>query len=147
MPDYLLHPATLWFAIGVVLLCLELITPAFLVFFFGVGGIVTGVACLLGSPSFSQQLLIFMSSSIAMLLTLRRFLKPILEGNPTGSKTDSDEFIGKTAIVSEAIHPPKPGKVAMHGTTWKAESAAELAEGTPVKVLSRENMTLRVEKA
>jgi membrane protein implicated in regulation of membrane protease activity len=146
MLESLLQPATFWFAIGVVLLCLELITPAFLLFFFGVGGIVTGIACLLGAPSFNQQLLIFMITSISTLISLRRFLRPVQKGTPTGTRVDADEFKGKTAVVLEPILPPKTGKVELHGTAWRAESAEALPVGTPVTVLSRDNMTVRVQK-
>ncbi len=144
MPESLLHPATFWFAVGLLLLCAEMLSPAFLLFFFGIGGLLTGLLCLLASPSFNQQLLLFCASSILMLLTLRRFLKPLFTGT-SNSAPDSTELNGKLATVTEPITPPLPGKVELHGTSWRACAAAPIPAGATVRILARDNMTLSVE--
>lgn len=46
----------------------------------------------------------------------------------------------------EAIHPDTGGKVELNGTLWEAESSEEIAEGETVKVVKKDNLTLKVKK-
>ena len=65
-----------------------------------------------------------------------------------GSKQDLTEqlkeFIGERAVVKSKIAPNSGGKVEFHGTDWQAQSEEEIEEGTIVKIVGKENITLKV---
>jgi membrane protein implicated in regulation of membrane protease activity len=142
-----LKPELIWFLIGLALLLLEFALPGLIIFFFGIGACVVALVCLLTDISLNTQLLIFILSSILSLLCLRKWLKGIFMGYIV-SKQDIteniEEFIGKRAVVKEKITPKTPGKVEFHGTNWTAEADEEIAEGTMVEIIGKDNITLKV---
>ena len=80
----------IWFLIGMGFLIAELISPAFILFFFGLGAWVTSIAiALFPDLTFNQQVIIFSSSSIALLLVLRNYVKIIFLGNQNKDKHQS----------------------------------------------------------
>ena len=70
-----LKPELIWFIIGLVLLLLEFTAPGLILFFFGVGAWVVSIICFFFGIAINLQLLIFLSSSILLLLLLRKRLK------------------------------------------------------------------------
>ena len=144
--EILRTPSTLWILTGVILLIVEFTVPGLIIFFFGVGAILTGLLCLAADLSFNTQLSFFTINSIAMLLLLRRFLKPILSPALESDTPNIQEFEGEAATVTEAIHPDSPGKVEFHGAEWRAKAPTALAAGDRVTIVARENLTLTVSK-
>lgn len=142
----LVHPGWLWMLLGVILLVLELTMPGLFLFFFGLGALLTGVLVFLLPLGFSLQLLIFSVLSVAMLLTLRRLLKPVLY-RKGGSGQDSDEVVGRMARVVEDIAPPAGGVVEFQGSRWAARAENSIAVGTWVSITKRDNLTLHVQPA
>lgn len=142
-----LKPELIWFLIGLVLLILEFMLPGLIVFFFGVGACIVSLICLLTDISLNTQLLIFILSSVLLLLFLRRWLKGIFLGHIV-SKQDTrenlEEFVGQRAVVTEKITPKGGGKVELHGTNWTAEADEEITEGTVVEIIGKDNITLKV---
>ena len=59
--------------------------------------------------------------------------------------TGAEGLIGQRAQVIEALAPPGPLRVRVHGEIWNARSAAALASGDPVRVAAIEGLTLVVE--
>jgi membrane protein implicated in regulation of membrane protease activity len=55
-----------------------------------------------------------------------------------------DEFVGQRAIVKEKILPKLGGKVEFHGTNWEARADQEIAEGTVVEIIGKDNITFKV---
>ena len=142
-----LKPELIWFVAGVVMLILEFMLPGLIIFFFGVGACFVGALCLIFDLSLNAQLIIFILSSIILLLTLRKWLKTVFTGR-IKSKEDADiglqEFIGEKAVVIEPISPKVKGKVEFHGTNWIAESDVEIKKGSAVEIVGKENITLKV---
>jgi len=106
-----LKPELIWFLLGLALLITEFAMPGLIVFFFGVGACIVAIVCLLSSyvaGSINTQLIIFIGSSVASLLLLRRWLKGIFLGH-TVSKQDLrqnlEEFVGQRAVVVDKIVP------------------------------------------
>ena len=90
---------------------------------------------------------IFIGSSVLSLVLLRSWLKGMFLGHVTAEQDlsqDLNDFIGERAVVTQAIAPKRPGKVELHGTNWTAEADAEIAAETPVEVVAKENLTLKV---
>ena len=139
----------LWLLAGVLLIGLELLTPGFVVIFFGIGALLTGLLSLLIpglSASLLLQFLIWGGSSLLSLFALRRFFKRTFRGKEI-EDTGQDEFVGQTAEVIEAVTQKKPGRVSFQGTTWKAVTYdSDLAAGDSVEIMKKENLTLIVSK-
>ena len=142
-----LRPEIIWFVVGLVLLLLELALPGLIVAFFGVGAWIVAIVCLATDISLNTQLLIFIGSSILLLLLLRRWLKGIFMGHIVSKqdiRENLEEFVGKKAVVKEKIVPKAGGRVEFRGTDWAAEADEEIAEGTVVEIVGKDNITLKV---
>lgn len=142
-----LKPEVIWFLIGLALLVLEFMLPGLVIFFFGVGACVVALVCLLTDISLNTQLIIFIVSSVLSLLLLRRWLKGIFMGHIVSKqdlKENLEEFVGQKAVVKEKIVPKAGGKVEFRGTNWAAEADEEIAEGTVVEIIGKDNITLKV---
>lgn len=142
-----LRPELIWFLVGIALLLLEFMLPGLIVFFFGVGACIVAVVCLFTDISINSQLVIFILSSVASLLLLRKWLKGIFIGHVTAKQDitkNIDEFVGQRAVVVQKITPKMPGKVELHGTNWQAQADAEIEQGQAVEVIGKDNITLKV---
>jgi len=142
-----LKPELIWFLIGLLLLIMEFALPGLIIFFFGVGAWIVALICLITDIGINTQLIIFIVCSILSLVVLRKWLKGIFLGH-TGSKQNLkhnlEEFVGQRAVVKEKIVPKLGGKVEFHGTNWEAHADEEIAEGTVVEILGKDNITLKV---
>ena len=144
----LLTPEFIWCAVGIIMLIIELAIPGFVIFFFGIGAFFVALLCFLtGSLSINAQLIIFLISSIVLLVGLRRWFKAIFKGF-FGSKNkmplNKKYNVGETATVVEKITPFEKGKIEFHGSRWSAEANKEIAKGEPVVIIEQNNLTFKV---
>ena len=142
-------PEVIWFLIGLVLFLLEFALPGFIIAFFGAGAWVVSIFNLIAKPTLNLQLLVFILSSVIMLLLLRRYVKGLFIGG-TDSEQDleqkMDDFVGQQVIVTKAIKDGKRGKVEFHGAAWDAESDEDIQEGEKVEIVGKESIVLKVRK-
>jgi inner membrane protein len=147
--------ALVWFIAGVAFFLLELVVPGFVIFFFGIGAWVVGIAALFGLDNLTLQLIIFLVVSILSLVLLRKKVHGIFKGkeNKFDSKDDNkleefiEDVIGKKATVINDIIPGGiNGRVEFRGTQWKAEADEEIKAGSIVEITCRDNITLKVKK-
>jgi membrane protein implicated in regulation of membrane protease activity len=115
----------MWLAGGLVLLVIELVTPAgFFVLFFGLGAITVGVLERIGlAESALSQWLIFSVASLSYLFLFRGRLQNRLRRGTT----DVDTLVGEVAIPRERIRPGELGRVDLRGTLWTARNDAPAA--------------------
>jgi membrane protein implicated in regulation of membrane protease activity len=140
-------PTLIWFAVGLVILVLELAVPGLILFFFGIGAWLVALLTLLFDISINTQLIIFFISSVILLFSLRKWVRKLFTGKMGLSKDDkesSGDMVGERATVVEAIIPPSTGRVEIHGTNWTAESDIEIKAGEIVEIIGKKNLTLRV---
>ena len=138
-----------WLIAGVILMTSEFVIPGFIVVFFGLGACITGVAALLFPKlPFSWEIFIFAVLSVILLFAFRRFMPGVFKGKniPACEDVDLDSVAGSTAVAVTDIKPEEPGKVEFRGTLWNATANECITSGTGVKIISRENLTLIVEK-
>ena len=138
---------TIWLAIGVLFMIVEIITPGFLFLSFGIGAILTGLAALLftGLPT---QLVIFAITTTISFLLMRRFASLLLKPNEA-EQSNIYALIGKTGVVKKTIYPHKKGYVKIEGEEWSAISEnpdETIEEETLVKVLKLEGNKVIVER-
>ena len=135
---------TFWLVCGLVLVLSELAVPGFVIFFFGIGALVTaGVHWVVPALPLAGQCLVFVVASLLTLWLLRKQLMPGRRTAEAEAEPDT-ELVGATAEVCEAIRPGVPGRVLLRGVTWTAEADEALEPGTAVRVTARQNITLRV---
>ncbi|MBN1647277.1 MAG: NfeD family protein [Spirochaetales bacterium] len=137
----------IWAVLGMILMGLEAVIPGFVIFFFGLGALITALVTLIPGigSAYAIQALIWMVSSFASFGFLRKKLAKVFKGQLLEQKTD--EYIGRRAVVIEKISPGNPGRIRIEGTSWKADSLnEEIEEGEEVEILEKENLTFIVTK-
>lgn len=138
----------LWIVLGLAIMSLELFMPGFIIVFFGLGAVITGLLLVFLPLGVNTQLLLFTVISVVLLVVFRRmaqgyFVGRVANTNPTGAPME--KFDGETAVVTEDIIPNSPkGKVEFHGSFWNADADMQLVKGQKVTVLERRNLTLKV---
>jgi membrane protein implicated in regulation of membrane protease activity len=137
----------IWLYIGSALMILELISPGFVIFFFGLAAATTGVLTMFAGDAFTMmwQLLAFAGFSIVYLVFLRRAVKKVFSGSVEKSASNfEDDFPGKIAVVTEAINPPLSGRVMLGDAEWTAVADSPIEKNVNVRVIVRDNLTLKV---
>ena len=145
-----LRPELIWFFVGLVLLFVELVVPGLIVAFFAFGAWVVAAVHLCKPLTVNQQLALFIASSVLSLALARSWLKGLFTGyvsSRSDGSMDLGEFIGQRAKVTQKITAKMPGRVEFHGSTWQAEADGEIAEGSMVEVVAKDNLTLKVKLA
>lgn len=139
----------IWAAIGLLFMGAEFFLPGFVIFFFGLGSLITALLSWIvpGLRShITLQILVWLASSGLSLYFLRRYFSKIFRGNLLPGL--EDDYAGKSAVVIEEINPEKPGRVRFQGTSWRAISYDEtLAPGEKVEILKEENLTFVVTRS
>lgn len=138
---------TIWLLCGVIGLALELILPGLIVLFFGCGALLTGIATwIFPSLQIEGQLIVFVVSSVVLLLVFRKMLRNRFFNNSKESDDElADEYIGKTAVALTDFANGH-GEVEFKGSKWEALSADEIRKGETVVISSRKSIKLTVEK-
>ena len=142
--------ALYWLFIGIGLIIMELVTPGFILMFFGLAAFLVAIMCWLLPPEFMEtaQWYFFGGFSILSIIFLRKFVKSIFVGASDQSPGLPDAFAGKTALVVEEIAHNSPGKTEFNGTNWKAELAdpasPPIPKGAHAEIVRRDNLTLYV---
>ncbi|MEO6893644.1 MAG: NfeD family protein [Ginsengibacter sp.] len=139
-----LSAAVIWIIIGFIFFLLEFVVPGLILFFFAVGAWIVAILCLFIDISINTQLIIFLISSIASILLLRKWLSKLLWERKHSSELLEDEFLGKTAKAETAISPGENGKVDFKGTTWPAASEDIIEKGENVIIIGNESILLLV---
>ena len=135
-----------WLLLGAFLVLAEFIVPGFIIFFFGVGCLLTGFLMFLFPLPEWLQLLIFIGSSVLLLFTVRRYMPNVFGGKEKRSTLPEEnlEFAGEPAVVLENIPAGGRGRVQFHGSAWEATSDEAHAAGENVTICRRENLVLVV---
>lgn len=139
-----------WAILGIILVFFEFFIPGLVIAFFGVGAIITALTTWIGiTPSLGLQLLVFMVSSVLLLILLRKMVKRTFLGKQKGVEVDRNFNldIGKIVPVIEFIQPGEVGgKVRHQGSNWSAKASEPIPPGESVRIVGCENITLIVEK-
>ena len=129
---------------------MELLAPGFVMFFFGLSAMSVGLCRFaLGEPfSLTWQIAAFSVFSVLYIAFLRRWLKRTFFGKVFDSSSDfTNEYVGRFGKVVEAIEPPLSGRVEIGDAEWSATADSPIPVGATVKVVSQNNLTMKVEVA
>lgn len=146
------EPWFVWAVTGFVCIGLEMLLPGFVIFFFGIGGLLTALCSLI--PFIADmvwlQILLFVAFSIGSLVFLRRKFTRVFAGTIFNSNRGNpeDDGVGKIADVLETVGTIAEGRIRFQGTSWKARTReGECAPGSKVRIVTREGLTYIVEPA
>ncbi len=145
----LLQDATYWhwWVLAVVLVILEIISPAVFFLWMGISAGVVGLLVLLfPSMGWEPQLLLFSIFSVASVALWRNYLKK----NPTKSDQPrlnrrGEQYVGRTFTLEEPLVNGF-GKIRVDDSTWKI-AGEDCPEGTKVQVTGVDGVVLQVKAA
>ena len=139
----------IWLVIAAVFVVIEIFTSGFAVACFSVGCVFGAIlaACDL---SLTWQVVAFAIGTFLAFVLIRPVVMKYLDKktNDDHIKTNMDNIIGKTAVVTERIEENGFGRVKIDGDDWKAQTIdGTVAEvGEHVKIESYESIILTVKK-
>ena len=139
-----------WAILGVALVVAELMVPAFVLVWFGLGGLVVALfLVLLPTASFIAQLLVWIVASISLVLLWFKVFKP--HQLKTTSGRSSAEALGEVGLLISDIAPFGKAKVRFQtpllgSDVWECVADEKIAAGSRVKVVSVEGSLLKISK-
>ncbi|MFA5040827.1 MAG: NfeD family protein [Bdellovibrionales bacterium] len=139
-----------WAILGVALVVAELLVPAFVLVWFGLGGLVVALLLVLfPSASFIAQLLVWIVSSVALVLLWFKVFKPHQHKSTSGRS--SAEAVGEVGLLINDLEPFKKAKARFQtpllgADVWECVADEKIAAGERVKVVSVEGSLLKVTK-
>lgn len=134
----------IWLIILAVMIVIEIATLGLTTIWFGIGAVGAAVVSWMGYGIW-VQLAVFAVLSVAAMALCRPFAVKYL--NKDKEKTNIDDVIGKTVIVSKKIeNETATGEVLLNGIEWTArsEDGRVIPEGEKVTVVSVEGVKLIV---
>lgn len=135
----------IWFVVFIVMVIIELVSPALVSIWFALGALVTLIASLIGLDSIVWQFVLFVIVSVIALIATRPLAKKYLKSKQ--QPTNADMLIGRDGQCIVAIDNLKSqGRVKIDGMEWTAREAdgLEIPEGATVTVTGIEGVKLIV---
>ncbi|MCL2155817.1 MAG: NfeD family protein [Leptospirales bacterium] len=140
----------MWFALGLFLIAVEIIAPGFVIFWFGLSGIITALFSFTGiiQNELYLWILFFWSSTVFLILWFGLLKKYF---NPQKDDERDPTLINLSGKCTSHIEKGRPGEVELyesyHGLTkWKAESSETILEGEEIHVVEASGIKLIVKK-
>lgn len=134
-----------WWALGVVLAAIEILTPGTYLLWPGVAAGAVGVLVLL-APWLDWRIavVVWVILSIASIVAARRYLRrhPARSDHPTLNRRAA-ALVGRSATLVEPIADGR-GRAKLGDSTWSV-TGPELPAGTHVKVVGADGAVLKVE--
>jgi inner membrane protein len=131
------------FAIGVLLLIVEMLTGTFVLLWLGIATIAASITMFV-SDSIWLSLLVFIVSALILWLGTKQFGKKVQKGPDLQSGIYS--YIGKEVFVHSVDQKDSTvGTIIIHGEEWIVKSSHSLAMNQKVNIKDIEGATLFVE--
>lgn len=135
----------MWVVGGVLLLAAEVLTPgSFFLFFFGIGGILTGMLAKFDIVTdWSMEWIVWSAVSLVTMVlfrpTLVRLAKNIAPAN-------LETYVGETATPMADIAPGAVGQAELRGVPWTAENigTGPVVKGQRCRVVALEGLKLKL---
>ncbi len=138
-----------WTVVTVACLIMELTSGDFYITCFALGAIGGVVAAVFGLP-FWLQVVVWAVGSILSIWLIRPHLVRAVRRGGEERKSNADALMGQVGEVSQMIVSGGYGRVKLDGDDWKAEAPSlgeDIEVGAKVRVIGRESIILRVERA
>ena len=140
-----------WLIAALLFFVIEILTPGFVVLWFGVGALGAALCDYIGIHSLLAQVLVFGVVSIVLVALSRTIFKNIFIWKSPGKNLKSfvDSLVGSTGVVTEEINNELSiGRVLVSGQDWTARAVDNsiISKDAIVKVVSFEGVKLFVQK-
>jgi len=140
-----------WLILGIFIMGLEIILPGFVIFWFGVGGILTSFCFFIGvidKPVYGW--LLFFVFSVIFLLSWHFYFKKFFRKEIVDDYNDVT-LAGLKGIALSNINSNKPGRVRLYKSfhsikEWDAFSIDDIKEGEEIEVIDADGIKLNVKK-
>lgn len=142
----------IWLIIAAIFAVAEVLTPGFVLLWFGVGALAAALLALLGVTSVAAQVIVFLLVSVLLVIASRTIFDRFLTRAPDTNqlRTGMEQMIGQVGTVVEASRRPLlEGAVKVYGSVWTAlpvAGEAPLREGESVAIERVEGNTLYVRR-
>jgi len=133
-----------WLVVGIALMALEVVTPGFVLFFFGGAAVLVGGLLSLGIDiPVWLEFLLFSVLAVSLTLAFRGPLMRRMQARQ-GLEPRVDRLEDETATPLATLDPGTTGQAELRGTVWKArnEGPAVLPAGRPCRVVRVDGLTL-----
>jgi len=140
-----------WAVVGMALIVAELVVPAFVLIWFGLGALLVAlVMFLLPALSLTTQIMLWTLASVAMMVLWFKIFKRGLHKTRIGM-SDSN-VIGEVGLLIRDVEPFKKGQVRFQkpligAEMWNCIADETIKSGERVKVLGVEGSFLKVGRA
>ena len=139
-----------WFALGGVLLILEILTPTFYLMWPGIAALVVGLVKLaIPDLPWQMALTIFGVMSVVATIVWQSLYKRGRESDNAGDINQrTRRYVGRRAVVAEGFRGGR-GPILLDDTRWQAisEGGGDLGAGSAVEITGSDGVTLRVRPA
>lgn len=139
-----------WAIGGIILVMAELVIPAFVLIWFGLGGIlVAGLLLIAPATGLTMQLLAWLVMSLALVIYWFRFFKPGQHKTRVGMSEAS--LVGELGVLTREVAPFQRGEVRFQkpmlgSELWPCIADEGIDCGERVRVLAVEGSLLKVGK-
>lgn len=126
----------IWLIAAGIFFIVEIATVGFLVFWLGIGAIITMIVSFF-IPNIYVQVAVFVITSTLLIFLTKPFVNRFL-GKTKSVATNAYSIIGQTGIVTKEINPIMgTGQIKVGGETWSAKTTSDevIPEGTEIEVM------------
>lgn len=137
----------IWLIIAGICLVIEMITTGFLIFWFGIGALLTMIVSFFFPSNLILQTIVFIVSS-TLLIFLTKPLVEKLTKSDNAVKTNAYSIIGKKGIVTQDINPTHGiGQIKVSGEVWSAKTSdgSIIEKGSQIEVIQIDGVKAIVE--
>lgn len=137
----------IWLIIAGVCFIIEMMTVGFLVFWFGIGALLTMIISLIFPDNLILQATIFVISSTLLIFLTKPLVKKISKSDKKVA-TNAYSIIGKKGIVTQDINPTFGiGQIKVAGEVWSAKTSdgSTIEKGTQVEIIKIDGVKAIVE--
>lgn len=136
-----------WVVAGVILILAELVVPAFVLVWFGLGALVVALLVAVMSIGVTAQLAAWLATSLLLVFLWFKVFRP--ESHKTRIGMSEPAMIGEIGLLVRDVAPFEKGEVRFQkpllGTdSWPCIADEEIMAGTRVKVVEVEGSLLKV---
>lgn len=131
-----------WLIIAGFCFVIEMITVGFLIFWFGIGAILTMLISFLIPNNILLQFAIFVISSTLLIFLTKPFVEKFTK-NDKKAATNAYSIIGKKGIVTQSIDPTQGvGQIKVAGEVWSAKTVdgSTIEKDTQIEIIEIEGV-------
>ena len=132
----------IWLIIAGACFIIEIFTIGFLIFWFGIGALITMIVSIFFPGNYVLQGIVFIITSTLLVFLTKPFAKKIGKSD-SKLATNAFSIIGKKGIVSQDINPTHGvGQIKVANETWSAKTSDDsiIEKGTQIEVVDIEGV-------